>query len=359
MYQVAYACTFCVVAAKIRIMGKVFTAGEIAAGEIPAEGAHLEAAEYIVDKLFYGQAAFSDDPWAFFEPKINSGMVHGSVTHGTESVRSDLDLVLIYYPDRSEVLDTVQGVFTDITDKFKVPIEANIVTLTDALSKNHRIDPLFLRYLHQAQENQQFSWQWPADCLSIGFTQHDFHPIALARTVQRYIGAKSSSFSKALVLEDLRDEHAMQRALELPKNLGRKVLGMADSDFDVRTATTADVHKGISEFIADRSFGHEDNYGKDTKETLLRLSDRDAEYNEVLQAAINGELSPENYQRWLDKNRREVIRLAISACYDFQDSILRRYMREVKSDDWPTEKAEHEEFIRALNNGEITYDSGY
>lgn len=341
-------------------MGKVFTSEEIRVGAIPEPGAHLEAAEYVVDQLFYGQKAFSDDPWAWLEPKISSGMVHGSVTHGTANVRSDLDVVLIYHSDRAEVLDTVQDVFVEVADKFKVPIEANVMTLTNALNKNHHIDPLFLRYLRQAQDNPKFSWEWPSDCLGIGFTQHDFHPIALARTVQRYVGAKSDGFSRALALEDLRDEHALQRALELPKNLGRKVLGMVDPEFDVREATTSDVQQGVSEFVAKRAFVHDENYGQDILDTLRCLSNRDAEYDEVLQATIIGEMSPEHYRAWLDKNRRELIRFAIHACDHFQDSVMRRYMREIKSEDWPVEKAEHEEFMRALENGEIaTYGVGY
>lgn len=311
-------------------MGKVFTPEEIQAEAIPVEGAHLAAADIIIDQLFYGEAfdQFKNYPNEYIGfTGINAGLIHGSVTHGTENVRSDLDVLLIHMADveRFDTLGVVRDVFGRITSNLHVPVEANIIELTDAHDRRHRIDPLFLRYLEHAQGDERFSVNFPVNDLGIGFMNHRETPQSLLRVVQRYTGAKTTSFAGALTQETPTDEHRYQRALELPKNLGRKVISMTNLDFLPAEASGDEIVEGFRSFV---SLCSSPEWLRDPRNSfrsdLHRLDALDREYTEVLKSTIDGETTIEAYHDWLEGNRLDALKLAHRICVATQ-GILRAY----------------------------------
>ncbi len=321
-------------------MGKVFTAEEIGAGHIPEPGAHLKAAQFIVQQLFYDQLAFNPGGNLFFESGISSGMVYGSTVHGTANIRSDLDILIIHHPDWTETLDVVHDVFQQVENQYHVPIEANIISAEDALSNNNTIDPVFLSYLKEAEANPEFSWGWPVTDF-LGLQVPKYNQMDLARVVRRYIGAKSSSFGKALASDTELDAHKIQRALELPKNLGRKVLSMFDSSFSAVTASTEDIMTGLDSFITDRKFTFDSESKKQAILRLRYLLQEDEKYSELLKQTINGEKSLDEYQQWIDLNKRLLIKQAVRACDPIASSID-LFVRELESPDWQETKDEIE-----------------
>lgn len=303
-------------------MGKVFTPEEIQAGKVPVEGAHLAAADIIVDQLLRKEVF----PYLFQKIGyigIESGLVHGSVTHGTETIRSDLDVLLIHRPGgdrRSEGLDTVRDIFGSIETNLHVPVESHIVTLTDALSRNHRIDPLFLRYLASAQENPKYSYGFPVSSLWLGFTEHSFSRQNLARVAQRYTGGKTASFASALAEGATADMHRYQRALELPKNLGRKIVSMLDKDIDGDFKPVLDgpsVLAGFKDFIAQTSNSNEQSLIN----AIDKLDSIDREYSEVLTDAVDHRVNLASYQAWLDAHALPAFELAHEICVDTQATL--------------------------------------
>ena len=135
-------------------MGKVFSPEQVYAGHIPEAGAHLSAARLLVNEILDGEV-FRSFPEEFIESGIDSGLVHGSVTHGTANMRSDLDVLLIQRPqrDNDDTLLKVASVFGRIASDLHVPVESNILTMEDALRRNHKIDVIFLEYLQRAEQN--------------------------------------------------------------------------------------------------------------------------------------------------------------------------------------------------------------
>lgn len=329
-------------------MGKVFSPEELRAGQIPVEGAHTAAADFIVEQLFYDQKAFSDDPLAFIETAISSGMVHGSATHGTATIRSDIDTVVILRYHDVSTLDTIRSVFAETQSRYNVPIEANLLSLDDVHEKTHRIDPLFLRYLFEAQENSNYSWNWPASSIGSHFSKHDYSQISLARVNQRYTAAKSASFAKALTLEGDGELHRLQRALELPKNLGRKILAMCDANFSAWSTSTDEILSGLDSFVEGRAFAYDREYGSDLKSKLRSLLEYDSEYSDLLAQTISEDVSIQTYEEWLNARKRDVFFLALQICGQTQ-TVLMRYMRELRSDDWEAEKTEMERRIAEVD----------
>lgn len=307
-------------------MGKVFTPEELERGFIPQEGAHLEAAEYIVDQLFREREPFSDvdEFFAYLERDIDAGLIHGSVTHGTANRRSDVDVVVIYLP-HTPAMDTIRNVFDVARANYKVPIEANLISRDDALSGMHSIDPLFLRYLLAAQENPDFSWNNPAGKLSIGMPNAPYSDERLARVVQRYIGAKSASFSKALVAEEI-DAHKLQRAFELPKNLGRKVLSMKSEDFEVAEHTGDDIVRLFTEFVTEQDVP--DHRIIQINSGMKYLLEQDQDYSEFLQETIDGLHSIAAYRSWLAGPESRCVLNTALAVSQGMGSVIDQYIRQ-------------------------------
>lgn len=292
-------------------MGKVFGADEIMLGEIPEPGAHTAAAKEVFELLFKGRA-FEPGSSEWTYSGIQSGMIHGSSTHGTANIRSDLDVLMIVRSGQDLTLDVVDRVFSSVKQRYHVPIEANILNVVDISERAHSIDPLFLRYLYEAQSNPDFSRNWPADHIGSYFFEQDRRPSALLRVVQRYTSAKTASFAKGLAIGSELDHHKIQRALELPKNMGRKVLSMLDPEFSAWRTPSDEIQSGLEDFIIARRRDERDTSGQLAIDSLRKLTAQDEEYSELLQQTLNGEVDLDTYEKWLEGNKRQLLHSALN-----------------------------------------------
>lgn len=299
-------------------MGKVFTPEELGQGFIPKDGAHAEAAQYIVDQLLYPRDLLGESTLGQAGNGIDSGLVYGSATHDTANLRSDLDVLLIYEP-HTTALRTIKNVFDVTRRSFKVPVEANILTVDDALQGTHRLDSLFMRYLATAQENEGFSRGWPICLLERGMSD-DRSP---EDVVRKYIGGKAAGFSKELVADEL-DTHRLQRAFELPKNLGRKVLSMASEDFRVEEHSGKDILEGLIDFIATQTPTPDKKIAEICRD-LHFLTDRDEEYTGFLEDVIDCVHPIITYVEWLKgPEPTEAIESALTLCQNM-GQVMRWY----------------------------------
>lgn len=293
-------------------MGKIFTPEQLEQGRVPELGAHEKAAEFVCEQLFFDQNIFDEIPQASSMERDNviiAGLVHGSSTHGTTNIRSDLDNLLIVDSSctsfgSATLAEITSHVFREAYRRFNVEVESNRIEVGDIARRHHRIDPVFLNYLLRAEENPDFSWNSPATMIRQGFSEEDFQPVNLADVLCRYTADKIAKFDKAMNTEEM-DYHAMQRAFELPKNLARKVLSALDPDFSVQAASTQEILDGMLEFYnsqvlaAGRSIGN--------LETLVSL---DREYSELLDDITKGRKSIGDYTAWITRCYRPAILLA-------------------------------------------------
>ncbi len=311
-------------------MGKVFTPEQLEQGRVPELGAHEKAAEFVCEQLFFDQNIFDDIPQLSTKERskiIVAGLVHGSSTHGTTNTRSDHDNLLIvdssYVPQSSAtVTELISSVFRETYARFNIEVESNRIELGDIERRLHKIDPVFLNYLLRAEQNPEFSWNSPATMIKEGFTNEDFQPYKLADVLCRYSAEKIAKFDKAINSDEV-DYHAMQRAFELPKNLGRKVLSALDPDFDVQTASTQEILDGMLEFYnsqilaAGRSIGN--------LESIVRL---DREYSELLDDVVKGRKTIGDYTAWITRCYRPTILLAAEGTRQYKVA-LDNHLQEV------------------------------
>jgi predicted nucleotidyltransferase len=299
-------------------MGKVFSPEQIKSGDIPEDGAHEKAGRYVLESLF--------DPPGLWVPinetrrqlnydvmqrvsGINAGMVYGSTALGSANVRSDLDVLVTYYTNHPQVLTTMREVFEETQKRFKVPVEHHIVPVVSLLSPlEHTIDPLFAKHLFeiQAQDEPRWSYNWPVDGLRWGDAVDEQQVRALAI---RYCSAKRRQLVNGTVDYRGNPNYAvMQRALELPAAIGRKVLAATDGQDKVDQQLLQDKSEMMGTLL-DRYNSSRISYMGEPDKSLADLSELDFEYDDLLASTIGGETALKDYSEWTDVNYLRALEL--------------------------------------------------
>lgn len=299
-------------------MGKVFTPVAVEAGYVPEPGAHEAAGRLILESLSFPYK-MTDGMQRERLGHVEGVMIYGSTALGTANIRSDVDVLFTYNLASTRpshlygqgVLQAVNEVFSEVESKYHTPIEPSPYaanTLSNTLL--HTIDPGFALHLHAVQENPVWSVNWPVAGLYGGFGKTEVQD-RLRPSVIRFLGHKQKRFARSIV--DFRGEpdlDAMQRAFELPNAAGRKILSLDPAD---ETGIRASTDKpGTLKTVAQR-MGQliEDWQGRGLglllQEGLVdnqftRLVETDVEYTDVLQQAVQGQITIESYTQWLRKN---------------------------------------------------------
>lgn len=314
----------------IAVMGKVFSPEEIEQGHIPEEGAHEAAGRAILNRLFIGDEAFV---WNTLSAKLAGGMVYGSTALGKANKRSDVDVLVVYRGDRSDILDDVRGVFTEAEDRFHVPIEAHMLEFNSSgRPSEHTLDPLLLNHLFEIQEQDdpRWSYNWPLSYLSIFLPEEDPSEAQLRHLAQRYSTAKMRQFAHALT--DYRGEvnyKTLQRALELPTALGRKVIAatidpeMGQAPHPLPPADSNDI------MLTKLANLPQPKQGDEAARTMRQLAMFNREYSSLLELTIDGNVTTGVYSDWLERNYLYICQQAHDLAYHWKEIIAEDYDRPV------------------------------
>lgn len=293
-------------------MGKVFTPEELAAHHVPEPGAHEQAGRYILDQFFEVPGAEEQFRRIITGSGVVSGMVYGSTALGRAGIRSDVDVLLNYRADKPDILDEIRRVFTQAETMYRVPVEANVQEVGSMFEPlHHGFDPLFAEHLLevQNQDNPRWSYNWPVDGLA--FTLIDASDTErLRRIAVRYMGAKERKFTKAAVnFRGEVDYPTMQRALELPSALGRKVLAATHSD----TAETPEAvdRVGMGEAALARLEACAPAWYTSAIDAQRSLLQMDRDYDALLDLVLTGDASLGDYTRWVEGNYLNVCKRAV------------------------------------------------
>lgn len=337
-------------------MGVVFSPEAIQLGHVPVNGAHESAAREAMQFLL-GDAEK-------FEGLAHSFLIYGSVASGSSTIRSDLDLLVAPYHLDSSNPRVPEGpgatLRRTLHEKYYVHLETHVVPVGTFWPEDHTIDPLLVDHLLEAQQNALYSHNWPIN----KYRDHDSSQLdtkQIAGLIHRYASRKLSYFADAeFHCTGEPDYKVFQRALELPRAIGRKLLRLhREEDVHVRTPAEAIGHFAMR--IVTRSSLHEDYYmaryalenpepyksplgymnDPDYQESfdlqinhnhevdaILKLAKMDEEYNIVLNEAI-ATAGVRTYTTWLHANYVPALQMGqtvAAACVNYysprRDTVL-------------------------------------
>jgi len=311
-------------------MGVIFSSTAIAEGKYPKQGAHEEAGREILQKLFLDKDEFSDDPRQRLLFYINSGMIYGSTVLDRATRRSDLDVLVVFHDNgREKAIQVAREIFAEVEEKYHVPVESNILSIESLFDGAHAIDDLFAQHLIriQGQIDPQWSYNWPVDALAMRT-----EPLSYAHVrniALRYAHGKARQQIRALIeYRGDADLQVMRRALELPTAIGRKVSAVIngptmywqkrheDKVAPLQVAERLGLYRA-SDRLSDFD-GVYDGY-----ESSIELIKIDEEYNQLLEATINGQISIEDYEQWIQARYEEVCKKALAVALAWHNVVKR------------------------------------
>lgn len=293
-------------------MGRVYSPKDVMLERVPEIGAHEQAARFIMTELIEAHDSYVlNNPVTPEEPGppfgIDSGMIYGSVAMGSANRRSDLDVLINYADNHAEsILPHIGSVFRQVEERFGVFIEPNLLPVGALFdSRQHSIDPLFAEHLIavQQQKEPRWSYNWPVNALMLSEQRLDPEDQERTRAIAlRYVRAKSTLFVRAWVGHREGaglNLHALQRALELPTALGRKILA-ATCDGEISDELISGNRAGVRQMLFERLETIDWPGVTETgMEPMTRLQAHDEEYSELLEGAINGNVSIKDYEAWI------------------------------------------------------------
>ena len=296
-------------------MGRLYSPDRIEEGRIPnGDGSdHSQAAKMLLDGV-----RDVDRPG---EPM--SGMAFGSVITGRANRRSDVDFLLRY--SSLEQLIELQKIVEEIETRHHVNVEAQTFQY-DALTSpsSHDISPLFASHLLDVQdEYPRWVHGLPVEELrqfAIDTREKSPEDVEdILTDVISYIHYKMRQFAKTSLMRRGQqiNYYTTQRALELPKGLGRKAIA-------ITRMLGAEPHgRDVTDKAAMRD-GFYALMGKFDDDSLVEhyhyLDGLDAAYDRQLEQAVKTG-DTEEYTRWLGAHWLKACDAAHRLCEDFGDAM--------------------------------------
>lgn len=286
-------------------MGVVYSSKEVASGAIPQDGAHLEFAELIIAEA----------------PQIKGieyTTIYGSSVDPDKEPghRGDGDCKFIYRVDTPEseydTLSRLRELIERTERETHVKLEPNIWVANESVdARASRLsDRLFSRYLVNAMRNPRWN-VGGVDPALVEIAEQPLDNEQLRNTVLQYLAYKHKGITIAPLDFDDSDKavKSLQRALELPKALGRKVGQLC--------VLSGDEEQDL--------LGHIESQDS-LVYNLTRLGAIDKEYTEyVKELALQlHELRPEDieeYRCWLADRYKKVMPLGLMAIRGFTEMI--------------------------------------
>jgi len=278
-------------------MGVVYSCEEIMERRVPKEGAHEIAARTLLQSV-------SD----ICGVELTS--VHGSVTDGRATVRSDIDLLVTYAPqlahEEPEILDEISAVVDAVQEEHFVKIEPNRWPKEPVQAREARMyDRLFACHLADAQMNRKWTIGIPDETIET-IARRSMAQVDIESIVVDYLTYKHSGFANAPRRYDDEDPSAlktMQRMLELPKGVGRKLAQAQGILHPEALGDYADAMKTAE-------------IPSNTRSLLSELQALDAEYTRYVNHLVSerwpldaGDI--EDLRFWMDQSYKRAKNLAI------------------------------------------------
>ncbi len=255
----------------------------------------------------------------------------GSGATGEADERSDLDLIVTYTADDVEaekaILDTVREIIDEAAIRFNVVPEFDAVpeseitevSYDEEVGDSYKTDPLLAahlldiydRYPGMSHNNPVERMEEIAVDLNHLNESTPEQKLIIAQLAVNYTYNKRGMFRKSYTHSPITDPGGyldkIQRALETPKAMGRKVLAQLSVDnphpssYDVTKKTEM---QALLQEAAESHIGFVE--GEVLADAQLRLVALDKEYTEVLRAAVkSGEVA--EYMQWIHANREEIL----------------------------------------------------
>lgn len=189
-------------------MGKIFTKEEVRVRAMPAESDFYKLADLVRKKLTAN-------------PAILGGCINGSVLCGKPSLRSDLDVLVVFRSDQESSVYPFLDELSAYADRKFVPLE--FVTASDRLAGScfHTIGPCFRQHLELAQRKGGTIKSDPLNYFNLEHITPEMEYWGYLRDKGRIF---TKSFPKISSLSEEKQCHLIQKSLELPIHLARKKL---------------------------------------------------------------------------------------------------------------------------------------
>ncbi|HEU4967055.1 MAG TPA: nucleotidyltransferase domain-containing protein [Candidatus Saccharimonadales bacterium] len=286
-------------------MARILTPEEISQGHIPDSSAPYHAARYIVEHAIIEGESYG----------VASGMVFGSVAMGTADRLSDVDVLFTYGSTQARTaLPLIGRVIRKASVQYDVPIE-ELAYAEGTLTPRHRgIDPFLAGHWAEIERRYPEQWcfrsplkDWVYDVSASGEQADGVRTIIL-----RYLTTKMDIYGYGMMKQDRPDYRKMQKALELPRSLGRKMLALinADDDFHMRASFEKDwTQSETRRWLA--------SLGAPARPALVQfdhLIHSRAYYDECLTDVLEGAISVEQYGGWLRDNYFSCCSAAYGVC---------------------------------------------
>jgi predicted nucleotidyltransferase len=307
-------------------MGKIFTPNEIQSQAYPSPGAHTRVAEEIIEFICDWH---EDDP----DVAPRAAMVHGSVVFGNDNIRSDVDVLAVRGGEGDE-LDVLTGMgkyIGSLARRTFIPIEISVISEEDIRSRAHPIteDIFFAEHLTVAARSTAYLCGDMGDMLRpLGeYADSEEQQAAADRMSALYVSIKKNEFFKSMTIPDQRvNYYKLQRAVELPSALGRKLVRLAQIRANAAHTNEPIAPTQESEHYTRQAFA--DGVlalAADCPQwsgPANQLLDLDGEYEEVLQSTLSGESSIDSYTKWVSNAYKvaleQALRLTVSTSFLLQ-----------------------------------------
>jgi hypothetical protein len=276
-------------------MGVVYSPEEVALGHVAKPGDHQA-----LGRLLLSAAAESR--------YIQAGIIYGSSVFGTAGIRSDVDYLAIY--DNDDALKA----FAALREAKQCAVQRGIYAVAEEhwepetpFVKPGQVDKQYLAHFTSVAR------KFPSWLVNDPVSYIDQTPLSkgdLLFSTRQYVSAKTAKFTKTAC--DLSpDYHDIQRALELPVAIARKVMLVMRPYYDSMAETeNKKAMATLSHAILTHSKIAQIEYSCQASHSQERLLYFDQEYSSVLKQAVYEVSLRKNtngYEKWLGGHTREIL----------------------------------------------------
>lgn len=272
-------------------MGRVFTPEQVAMGHVPSPEAHLKAAEFFLGEVVDRGLVSNPDFQALGKPVLEGVVVYGSVNYGSQNIRSDFDVFGKYKEGVDSFSTDLTILLREVDSRYHVGQEPNIWPAEVKLNpKETTLDKSILRHLKLLDFDTWGAGINPVNEIPLEDLVPDFEDM------YDFLRAKVNSFSKSFHSSEVKTD-SLQRAMESPRSLGRKILQVLKYQGLIETQPHESDTKSInSELI---KLFKDDEIIVGLIKSILEV---DSNYTKILEYTIghqNGSIS--EYKKYFDE----------------------------------------------------------